>query len=117
MNKHYPAIVLLCITLLLSSTNALTQEKSITDLDFLIGQWETREDNAENGWWETSTREIVYALKGNFIQVNARSNDSNGRERVSYKLVVMLVIRPTSSKVTVVEPGASVHAVRRPAWS
>ncbi|MEM7087272.1 MAG: hypothetical protein AAF489_13875 [Bacteroidota bacterium] len=62
----------------------LSQEKGIKELDFLIGTWETREDNKETGWWETATREINYALKGNYIELKANSIDSNGREREYY---------------------------------
>ena len=61
-----------------------SQENRIKELDFLVGVWETREDNAENGWWETSTREINYALKDNYIEVKAKSIDSNDREREYY---------------------------------
>ena len=57
------------------------QEEGIKTLDFLIGTWETREDIEAEGWWETATREINYALKDNYIEVRAQSKDSNGRER------------------------------------
>ncbi len=61
-----------------------SQEKGIKELDFLIGTWETREDNAETGWWETATREINYTLKDNYIELKANSIDSNGRERAYF---------------------------------
>ena len=69
------------MVLALAASIVIGQEKSIKDLDFLIGTWETREDIADKEWWETSTREIAYTLKGNFIEINARSIDSNGKER------------------------------------
>lgn len=57
------------------------QERSIEELAFLIGKWETREESVENGWWETSVREITYSLKGNYIQLNANAIDSKGNQR------------------------------------
>ena len=62
----------------------IAQEKGIKELDFLIGTWETREDNIETGWLETATRDISYALKDNYIELKATSMDSNGRAREYY---------------------------------
>ena len=73
--------VLIFAMLLFLSTSMSSQEKNIKELDFLIGVWETREDNLEKSWWETSTREIKYALKDNYIELKAKSIDSNGKER------------------------------------
>lgn len=70
------ALAALLVSLAISSS-----AQSIKDLDFLIGVWETREDNTETGWWETATREIRYTLKDNYIELKANSIDSNGRER------------------------------------
>ena len=81
MKNRFFKKTLLVITLFFSLLNAFSQQKSIKDLDFLIGTWETREDNVEEGWWETSTREIKYTLKGNFIELKANSIDSNSRKR------------------------------------
>jgi len=69
------------IIVLFLSVSVIAQESGIKELDFLIGIWETREDNVEEGWWETSTREIKYTLKGNYIELKANSIDSNGRKR------------------------------------
>jgi len=71
----------LIIVLFSFSTSSIAQERGIKELDFLIGTWESREENVEKGWWETSTREIKYALKGNYIELKANSIDSNGKER------------------------------------
>lgn len=73
--------ILIFIVFLSLSEGLTAQEEGIKELDFLIGKWETREDNIEEGWWETSTREIKYTLKGNYIELKATSVDSNGRER------------------------------------
>ena len=77
--RNKKAILIICI--LLTSLSIYSQDRSIKELNFLIGTWETREDNDENGWWETSTRVIQYTLKGNFIELKANSIDSNGRKR------------------------------------
>lgn len=72
------------IIMLFLFKSLMAQEKGIKELDFLIGTWETREDNTEKDWWETSTREIKYTLKGNYIELKASSIDSNGNEREYY---------------------------------
>ena len=72
---------LVFITAIVLSQGISAQEKGIKELDFLIGVWETREDNVEEGWWETSRREINYTLMENYIELKAKSVDSNGRER------------------------------------
>lgn len=71
----------LLVLLIYSSEDLMAQDEKIQELDFLIGTWETREDNLEQGWWETSTRKIKYTLKGNYIELQANSVDSNGKER------------------------------------
>ena len=73
--------ILIFIVILFLPKCMISQEKKIKELNFLIGVWETREDNTEKGWWETATREIKYTLKGNYIELKANSIDSNGRER------------------------------------
>ncbi|MEM9548067.1 MAG: hypothetical protein AAGA77_18950 [Bacteroidota bacterium] len=72
-------LLVLLSVFLIQDINA--QEGKLQNLDFLIGTWETREEIADKGWWETSTREIEYTLGGNYIRLNAKSIDSNGRER------------------------------------
>ncbi|NAS14035.1 hypothetical protein [Poritiphilus flavus] len=80
--KKSKLLKVLGLTIVLSLSQGIAaQDAGIKDLDFLIGTWETREDNVEEGWWETSTREINYALKENYIEIRANSIDSNGRER------------------------------------
>ncbi|MEM7380222.1 MAG: hypothetical protein AAF361_03375 [Bacteroidota bacterium] len=80
--KNCKLTEVLVLTFVLSLFQGIfAQEAGIKDLDFLIGTWETREDNVEEGWWETSTREIKYDLKDNYIVLNANSVDSNGRIR------------------------------------
>jgi len=70
------------ITVLVLIISCFTMNsQSIKDLGFLIGTWEVREDNKENGWWETATRVGKYVLKDNFIEFKANSIDSNGRKR------------------------------------
>lgn len=71
----------IALAVLLVSIAISSSAQSIQDLDFLIGVWETREDNTETEWWETATREIRYTLKDNYIELKANSIDSNGRER------------------------------------
>ncbi len=73
----------LVLFLLALPTGLLAQEKGIKELDFLIGTWETREDNIETGWWEKSTRTAKYVLMENYIELEARTIDSNGRERIT----------------------------------
>lgn len=82
-NVKFEGIMLLIIMLFLPEY-MMSQEKGIQELDFLIGVWESREENTETGWWETSTREIRYILKDNYIELKANSIDSNGREREYY---------------------------------
>ncbi len=74
-------LVLIFTMVLFLANSTIAQEKGINELDFLIGIWETREDNVEKGWWETSTREIKYTLLGNYIELRASSIDSNGKKR------------------------------------
>ncbi len=83
LNMNYIKLGKFLFFLIIVSLSKLTcaQERGIKELDFLIGKWETREDNIEKGWWETSTREVRYILKGNYIEFIAKSVDSNGRER------------------------------------
>lgn len=66
---------------LLLFESIVAQDKGIKELDFLIGTWETREENIEEEWWETATREINYTLLENYIELKAKSIDSNGRKR------------------------------------
>ncbi len=79
--KRNRLIAALILVLFFLSRSIIAQERGIKELDFLIGTWESREENVEKGWWETSTREIKYALKGNYIELKANSIDSNGKER------------------------------------
>ena len=69
------------ITILFHSNLILAQEQGVKKLDFLIGTWETREENTETGWWETATRTINYTLEHNYIEVKSKSINSNGKER------------------------------------
>ncbi|MEQ8364276.1 MAG: hypothetical protein RIF39_01045 [Cyclobacteriaceae bacterium] len=79
--KRNRVITALILVLLFFSRSSIAQERGIKELDFLIGTWESREENVDKGWWETSTREIKYTLKGNYIELKANSIDSNGKER------------------------------------
>ena len=57
------------------------QENSIQDLDFLIGTWEVREDNAEKTWWEETTRTAQYTLDSTYIELTSHAVSSTGKER------------------------------------
>ncbi len=63
------------------------QERTIQDLDFLIGTWEVREDNQEKTWWEESTRVGSYVLDSTFIALKASAKSSTGKERTYLWLV------------------------------
>ncbi|RDY61721.1 hypothetical protein DX873_06115 [Flagellimonas nanhaiensis] len=66
---------------MLITTTSFGQEKSIQDLDFLLGTWEVREDNKERDWWEKTTRIGVYALDSTYIQLTSRAVSSTGKKR------------------------------------
>lgn len=72
---------LFIIALLIMVGNVFSQEKSIADLHFLIGEWEVREDNKENGWWESSTRTGNYVLDSTYIELKSTAISSNGKAR------------------------------------
>ena len=57
------------------------QDRSIDDLKFLIGKWETREDNDKKTWWEKSTRIIKYTLDSTTIELKAEAISSSGKKR------------------------------------
>ena len=81
MKKRFNKITFLIFTLLLSSGNIIAQEMSIQDLDFLIGEWEVREDNKEKKWWEKSTRTGRYVLDSTYIELESAAISSSGKER------------------------------------
>ncbi len=58
------------------------QEKSINDLGFLIGTWELREDNSEEGWWEKSIRTGRYVMDSTYIELESKAISSTGKERM-----------------------------------
>ncbi len=66
---------------LLFTGKGLAQEKSVKDLNFLIGEWKVREDIPEKNWWEESTRIVRYALDSTFIELDCRSISSGGKKR------------------------------------
>jgi len=41
--------IMIFLIILFLSKGIMAQEKGIKELDFLIGTWETREDNTESG--------------------------------------------------------------------
>ena len=69
--------------LFLIQTNLFAQD--ITDLDFLIGEWEVKETlypGTDRSWTENGTRTCSYYLKGKFIKCESLTTDSrNQRER------------------------------------
>ncbi|MEQ8301970.1 MAG: hypothetical protein RIB47_01170 [Cyclobacteriaceae bacterium] len=69
------------LVLSISSINVFSQERSIGELDFLIGTWELREDNEENGWWEKSTRVGRYTLDSTYIELETHALSSDGKQR------------------------------------
>ena len=69
----------ICLVLITYSTQA--QTPSIHDLDFLIGTWQVREDIADKNWWEKTTRIGHYTLDSTFIELEAESISSTGKER------------------------------------
>ena len=73
--------ITIIISALLFTLTATSQEKSITDLSFLIGTWDVREDNQENGWWEKCTRTVKYTLDSTYFQLDAKALSSTGKER------------------------------------
>ena len=64
------------------SGNIFAQEMSIQDLDFLIGEWEVREDNKEKNWFEESTRKGRYILDSTYIELESNAISSSGKERI-----------------------------------
>lgn len=70
---------ILVLSLLLITSVSFSQ--SIKDLEFLIGEWKTREDIKDKNWWEESRRTIQYALDSTYIEVKATANSSSGKER------------------------------------
>ncbi len=81
MKKRFNEITFFIIISLIVTGNVFSQEKSIKDLEFLIGVWEVREDNNENDWWEKATRTGRYILDSTYIELNATAISSTGRER------------------------------------
>lgn len=58
-----------------------SQEKSIHDLDFLIGNWEVEERNIEKNWWEKSSRTASYILDSTYIRLETKAITSTGKQR------------------------------------
>jgi len=73
-------IFLLGISLFAAGT-LLAQEKSVKDLEFLIGAWEVREDNFKEAWWEKSTRIAQYVMDSTYIEMESKAISSTGHER------------------------------------
>lgn len=71
----------LIFTILFVAENIFAQEISIQNLDFLIGEWEVREDNKEKQWWEKSTRIGSYVLDSTYIELISVAVSSSGKER------------------------------------
>ena len=81
MEKEFLKKTLLIIALFLSTLNVFSQQKSIKDLDFLIGKWEVREDNTEKNWWEKSKRTGRYILDSTYIELKSAAISSSGKKR------------------------------------
>ncbi|MEW7292816.1 hypothetical protein [Aquimarina sp. 2304DJ70-9] len=81
MKKRFFKMAFLTFTLFLSSGNIIAQERNIRDLDFLIGEWNVREDNKEKKWWEKSTRIGRYVLDSTYIELKASAISSSGKKR------------------------------------
>ena len=73
--------LILMIALIIPIAIASGQDGSIDDLKFLIGTWETREDNDKKTWWEKSTRAIKYTLDSTTIELKADAISSSGKKR------------------------------------
>lgn len=58
-----------------------SQDTSISDLDFLIGEWKVREDNVEKKWWEEATRIGKYVMDSTYIELESTAVSSNGKSR------------------------------------
>jgi len=71
----------LLTSLLLVTGNIFSQEKSIHDLNFLVGTWEVREDNEEKTWWEETIRKGQYTLDSTYLQLESVAKSSKGKER------------------------------------
>lgn len=71
----------LLILFLATANNILAQQKSIQDLDFLIGEWKVREDNKEKNWWEESARVGRYILDSTYIELKSNAISSDGTKR------------------------------------
>ncbi len=87
MKNIYIKELAILIVLISASANGHAQEKSIKDLDFLIGTWEVREDNDEKTWWEESTRTGKYILDGTYIELKSSAVSSRGKERTYLWLI------------------------------
>ena len=74
-------VIVALLALLLFSGQLDAQEKSIQDLEFLIGTWQVREDIKDRNWWEEATRVVRYVLDSTFIEIDASAKSSSGKER------------------------------------
>lgn len=73
--------IFLLATALCILTTLSAQEKSIKDLEFLIGKWQVREDNTEEGWWEETLRTGRYVMDSTYIELESEAVSSTGVER------------------------------------
>jgi hypothetical protein len=71
---------------LIASIPCFAQEKSIKDLDFLIGVWEV-EEHHPNGWWEKGTRTVSYILNDKYLKMETIAVSSEGKER-AYQFLI-----------------------------
>jgi hypothetical protein len=81
MEKGLFKKAILIIALLLSAITVFSQQKSIKDLEFLVGEWEVREENNEKTWWEQSTRIGRYVMDSTYIELVSNATSSNGKKR------------------------------------
>jgi len=81
MEKGLFKKALLIIALFFCTTTVFSQQKSIKDLEFLIGEWDVREDNKEKKWWEESKRTGRYVLDSTYIELKTVATSSDGKER------------------------------------
>ena len=68
-------------TLFITNISKGFTQQPIRELDFLIGSWEVREDNAEKTWWEKTKRTASYTLDSTYIELVSSAVSSSGKQR------------------------------------
>lgn len=81
---RFKLTILVCV--MLTSARLAAQDKSIKDLDILIGTWDVEEKQVDGSFTEKGVRTCAYVMHDSYIQCETIAT-SGGKER-SYRFLI-----------------------------